>query len=182
MWTDGISAIKFVQCFTIKTKSSGNSTVAKLQRVSFAFVDHVLTFFLIPLVPLLRLQRAIKSRFLCVKTIDNSIKKFSYNEHPLITTNFCIFFTHKSGIWCLTKGSHELWYMYISGGYQGGTAGQVYQAPPGYMPAGSAAGQQHPSYMQPGSTVVVQPQPSVVIVGGCPACRVRYWKQFFFHS
>ena len=86
------SANKFVQCFTIKTKSSGNSTVAKLQRVSFAFVDHVLTFFLIPLVPLLRLQRAIKSRFLCVKTIDNSIKKFSYNEHPLITTNFCIFY------------------------------------------------------------------------------------------
>ena len=90
------------------------------------------------------------------------------------------FFTHKSGIRCLTKGSHELWYMYISGGYQGGTAGQVYQAPPGYMPAGSAAGQQHPSYMQPGSTVVVQPQPSVVIVGGCPRMQSKILETICF--
>ena len=63
--------------------------------------------------------------------------------------------------------------LYYAGAYQGGAAGQVYQAPPGYTPVGTTSGQ-HPSYMQPGSTVLVQPQPSVVIVGGCPACRVRY--------
>lgn len=61
----------------------------------------------------------------------------------------------------------------ISGGYQAGpAAGQVYQAPPGYMPVGQ---NNQPTYMQPTTTVLVQPQPSVVVVGGCPACRVSIY-------
>ena len=32
------------------------------------------------------------SRFLCIKIIDCNVKKFGYNEHPLVTTSvFCIF-------------------------------------------------------------------------------------------
>jgi len=56
------------------------------------------------------------------------------------------------------------------GSYQGGApAGSYQQGPPGYRPY---PGQQ-PSYMQgTTTTVMVQPQPSVIVVGGCPACRV----------
>ena len=43
----------------------------------------------------------------------------------------------------------------------------------GYPPAG--AYQQLPSYQQQ-QAVIVQPQPQIIVVGGCPACRV---KQFY---
>ncbi|ELU05494.1 hypothetical protein CAPTEDRAFT_229039 [Capitella teleta] len=62
-------------------------------------------------------------------------------------------------------------------GYQG-APGPNYQGPPGpYQnqppPPGFSPGPgQHPSYMQPNTTILVQPQPNVVVVGGCPACRV----------
>jgi len=47
--------------------------------------------------------------------------------------------------------------------YQGG-----YQ--PGYSTGNGYPGHQ-PSYMHPGTTITVQPQPQVIVVGGCPACR-----------
>jgi len=38
---------------------------------------------------------------------------------------------------------------------------------------------QQPSYMQPQpSTVIIQAQPPVILVGGCPACRVRLLAYF----
>ena len=53
-------------------------------------------------------------------------------------------------------------YAPIPGSYQDG-------APPLFQPNAG----QVPSYMQPGQqAVVITQQPSVVIVGGCPACRV----------
>lgn len=60
-----------------------------------------------------------------------------------------------------------------AGGYQHGAApGPYHPPPPGFAPG---PGQQ-PSYMQSQTTVVVQPHPNVVVVGGCPACRVGDWR------
>jgi len=53
-------------------------------------------------------------------------------------------------------------------GYQSGApAGMYPQVPPGYHPV---QGQPQPSYLP--STTIIHTQPSVVVVGGCPACRV----------
>jgi len=45
----------------------------------------------------------------------------------------------------------------------------------GYQQTGGVPGpypvQNQPSYMASGTTITVQPQPQVIVVGGCPACR-----------
>ncbi|XP_074648268.1 membrane protein BRI3-like [Tubulanus polymorphus] len=51
-------------------------------------------------------------------------------------------------------------YQPVQQGYQAGPSG--YQSVP----------QPHPSYMGAQQTTVIIPQSSVVVVGGCPACRV----------
>jgi hypothetical protein len=57
----------------------------------------------------------------------------------------------------------------VAPGYQQGGPYQAAGAPPGYQPIPT----QQPSYMVPaGTAITVQPQSSVVVVGGCPACRV----------
>ncbi|CAD5123723.1 DgyrCDS12041 [Dimorphilus gyrociliatus] len=50
------------------------------------------------------------------------------------------------------------------------TATGPYSGPPGF----NGTAQQQPSYMYPPTTttVIQQPAPNIVIVGGCPACRV----------
>ncbi|CAH1273830.1 membrane protein BRI3-like [Branchiostoma lanceolatum] len=67
-------------------------------------------------------------------------------------------------------------YAQMGQGYQpqqaGYPGGYGTGAPPGYQPL--PQGMSQPSYMGTQTTVTVQPQPttSVVVVGGCPACRV----------
>lgn len=57
----------------------------------------------------------------------------------------------------------------VAPGYQQGGPYQAAGAPPGYQPIPT----QQPTYMIPqGTAITVQPQSSVVVVGGCPACRV----------
>ena len=44
---------------------------------------------------------ATTSRFLCIKFIDRSVKKFGHNEHPLIMSSFfCIFVLVVNGTQC----------------------------------------------------------------------------------
>ena len=41
------------------------------------------------------------SRFLCVKIFECNVKKFGYNDHPLIRSNFfCIFLLVVNGTQC----------------------------------------------------------------------------------
>ncbi|BFZ03119.1 hypothetical protein BsWGS_06158 [Bradybaena similaris] len=60
-----------------------------------------------------------------------------------------------------------------AGAYQ--PAGAAYPPQGGYPPPAGAV----PSYNQSGTNVIVQPQQSVVIVGGCPACRVGVLEEDF---
>ena len=43
----------------------------------------------------------MSNRFLCIKIIDCNVKKFGYNEHPLLMISFfCIFLLVVSGTLC----------------------------------------------------------------------------------
>jgi len=71
-------------------------------------------------------------------------------------------------------------YTATNAGYNQPTDAKAYPGYPpyqgGYQQTGGAPGQypiqSQPTYMTaPGTTITVQPQPQVIVVGGCPACR-----------